>query len=70
MRTIKAIFRELMRLFVDDGSLALAIMVVVLFAAFLTAVAPSPLIAGAVLLVGCLSVLVANVHRSLRMRFE
>jgi hypothetical protein len=60
-----AVFRELTGLFVDDGSLALAIVAVVLLAgAFATLMPDVPLAAGAILLLGCLGVLVANVARA------
>jgi hypothetical protein len=45
-------------LFVDDGSLALAILVIVLLSGiFATLMPDAPLVAGAVLLFGCLAVL-------------
>jgi hypothetical protein len=60
-----AVFRELIGLFVDDGSLALAILAVVLLAsAFATLMPDVPLAAGAILLFGCLGVLLANVARA------
>jgi hypothetical protein len=56
-----AVFRELLGLFVDDGSLALAILAVVTLAAISVALIPDiPLVAGAILLFGCLGVLLAN----------
>jgi hypothetical protein len=56
-----AVFRELLGLFVDDGSLALAILAVVMLAAISVALIPDvPLVAGAILLFGCLGVLLAN----------
>jgi hypothetical protein len=49
-------------LFVDDGALALSIIVVVLLSWIFTALFTDlPLAAGAVLLVGALAVLIANV---------
>lgn len=54
-------------LFVDDGSLALAIIVIVLLSWILTTLMPNkPLASGAVLLVGCLGVLFANVMKAAR----
>jgi hypothetical protein len=54
-------------LFVDDGSLALAILAVVAFAGICAALTPNvPLLGGAVLLFGCLAVLLANVLRAAR----
>jgi hypothetical protein len=65
--TLVAVFRELVGLFIDDGSLALAILAVVAFAGILAATMPQwPLAAGAVLLLGCLSVLLANVAYAAR----
>jgi len=58
MRTLVNVFRELAGLFIDDGLFALAIGVVVVLAAIVAAIAPAvPIAAGAVLLVGCLGVL-------------
>jgi len=52
-------------LFVDDGSLALAILAVVVLAGVLATLMPEfPLVVGATLLFGCLGVLLANVARA------
>jgi hypothetical protein len=57
-----AVLRELIGLFVDDGSLALMILAVVTLAGILATLMPDlRLAAGAILLFGCLGVLVANV---------
>jgi hypothetical protein len=65
MSALVAVYRGLTGLFVDDGSLALAILMVVLLAgAFATLMPDVPLAAGAILLLGCLGVLLANVARS------
>jgi len=62
MSTLAAVLRELAGLFVDDGSLALAILAVVMLAGILALLMPNmPLAAGAVLLFGCLGVLVVDV---------
>jgi hypothetical protein len=67
MTTLAAIFRELAGLFVDDGSLALAIVAVVVLAGISAALIPDlPLAAGGILLLGCLAVLFANVARAAR----
>jgi hypothetical protein len=67
MKTLVAVFREVAGLFVDDGSLALAILAVVACAGVVAALLPElPLAAGAVLLLGCLGLLVANVARAAR----
>jgi hypothetical protein len=69
MNALSAVFRELFGLFVDDGSLALAILAVVILAAISVALIPEvPLAAGAILLLGCLGVLSANVARAARRR--
>jgi hypothetical protein len=65
MNTLVAVFRELAGLFVDDGSFALAILTVVVLAGILATLMPEfPLVAGGILLVGCLGVLLANVARA------
>ena len=57
--------RMLIGLFVEDGSLALAILVVVLLAGILATLMPNaPLVAGSLLLIGCLAVLFANVMKA------
>ena len=61
MKTLGAVVRELLGLFVDDGSLALAILAVVGVAAVSAASIPeASLVTGAILLLGCLGVLLAN----------
>jgi hypothetical protein len=65
MRTLTAILREVAGLFVDDGSLALAILAVVAVAAFLAIVLKTSAFAvGLVLLGGCVAVLIENVIRT------
>jgi hypothetical protein len=67
MNGIMAALRELAGLFVDDGSLALAVLAVIVAAGLLATLMPAfPLAAGAVLLFGCLAVLFANVMRAAR----
>jgi hypothetical protein len=57
--------RELAGLFVDDGALAFAILAVVVVAGIVATLVPEiPLAAGAILLFGCLGVLVLNVARA------
>jgi hypothetical protein len=53
-----AVFGELVGMFVDDGAFAVQIVVVVISANLVSEI---PLAAGAVLLLGCLGVLIANV---------
>jgi uncharacterized membrane protein YdjX (TVP38/TMEM64 family) len=65
MNTLVAILRELAGLFVDDDALALAILAVVMLAAMAAILIPElPLAAGAILLFGCLGVLLVNVISS------
>jgi hypothetical protein len=65
MNVLIAVLRELIGLFVDDGSLALMILAVVMLAGVLATVVPDlHLVAGAMLLFGCLGALVANVARA------
>jgi hypothetical protein len=67
MRTLIAILREVAGLFVDDGSLALAILAVVGVAAFLAIILKvSALAVGLVLLSGCAAVLIENIIRTVR----
>jgi hypothetical protein len=64
-----AVLRELIGLFVDDGSLALMILAVVILAGILATIAPDlQLTTGAILLFGCLGLLLANVARTARRR--
>jgi hypothetical protein len=66
MKAVAAIVHEVIGLFVEDGSLALAIVGLVAAAALISALgAPSAAI-GILLLVGSLGVLVENVLRSWR----
>jgi hypothetical protein len=65
MTLLANVLRELAGLFVDDGTLALAIVAVVALAGMLAISMPDvPLAAGAVLLFGCLGVLLLNVARA------
>jgi hypothetical protein len=69
MNMLGAVLRELLGLFVDDGSLALEIVAVVVLAAISAALMPNvPLATGAILLFGCLGVLLVNVARAARRR--
>jgi hypothetical protein len=65
MTTLATVFRTLVGLFVDDGALALAIIVIVLLSWIFTALFPDlPLAAGAILLVGSLAGLFTNVIKA------
>ena len=62
MKALAAAVRELIGLFVDDGSFALAIVAVIVLAGISATLMPGvPLAAGATLLFGCLGVLLASV---------
>jgi hypothetical protein len=62
---LTTLLRELIKLFVDDGALALAVVAVVAAAAILTVLMPTaPLAPGAVLLFGCLGALLVNAVRA------
>ena len=65
MTALANMLRELAGLFVDDGALALAIIAIVALAGIVAMLIPDvPLAAGAILLFGCLGVLLSNVARS------
>ncbi len=70
MSTFGMIVRELLGLFVDDGSLAFAIAVIVALAAMLAAVDAPSFLTGGVLFLGCLLALLENLTRSVRKRGE
>jgi hypothetical protein len=64
MNTLVAVLRALAGLFVEDGSLALEIVAVVVLAGISATLIPDvPLAAGGILLFGCLGVLFTNVAR-------
>ncbi len=65
MTMLKEIAAELIGMFMGDARLTLAVLAVVASAAALINLAGvDPLGAGAILLVGCLGLLIENVHRS------
>ena len=67
MKAVVSVLRELAGLFVDDGSLALAILSVIALAGIFSTLLPGiPLAAGAILLFGCLGALLVNVARAVR----
>lgn len=69
MTSLANALRVLLHLFVDDGSLALAIVAVVMLSAGLAALMPDrPLLVGIALLGGCLAILLANVMRAAQKR--
>ncbi len=69
MSFLFAVLRELAGLFVDDGSLALQILGVIVLACASSILLPGvPLTAGGILLFGCLGALFANVTTTGRPR--
>ena len=66
MNALINVARELAKLFVDDGWLALAILGVVALAGIFSTLVPISLATGVVLLLGCLGVLAANVASAVR----
>jgi hypothetical protein len=65
MNMVGAVLRELAGLFVDDGSLALQIVAIVVLATISATLVPeAPFAAGCILLLGCLVVLFMNVVRA------
>jgi hypothetical protein len=67
MTMLKEIIAELIGMFIGDARLTLAVLALVASVAALIKLADvDPLAAGVVLLVGCLGLLIENVHRSAR----
>jgi uncharacterized membrane protein YdjX (TVP38/TMEM64 family) len=65
MTALANMLRELAGLFVDDGALALMIMAVVVVAGVVATLLPElPLVAGGILLFGCLAALLSSVARA------
>jgi hypothetical protein len=65
MKTLLLVVTEIIGLFVDDGSLALAILaLVVVVAALVKGGLVAPLVAGAILFVGLVVILGENLRRS------
>lgn len=70
MGTLRAILHEIIGLFVDDGSLALALVIWCALVGLLTLTASSVTMAaaGAALLAGCVAILLVNVVTAARKR--
>ena len=67
MRAIKVVVRELIGLFIDDGSLALAIVVLIgAIALLLKTALLAPLVGGVLIFVGLVLILAENLIRSAR----
>lgn len=65
MNTVRLIVKELLGLFVDDGSLALAILALIaILAGLFLAGLMSPFLGGVLLALGCAAILVENVLRA------
>lgn len=69
MKTFKALIGEVIGMFVDDGSLAFAILGMVAAAYALSiGLGERPYLLGGILYVGCLIILVENILRTARQR--
>ncbi|TPI27918.1 hypothetical protein FJW08_22075 [Mesorhizobium sp. B3-2-1] len=67
MNVLRLVAREFFGMFVDDGSLALlALVLVAAVTAAVKLLALPPLLGGALLLVGCLAILLQSVRRAAR----
>ncbi|TGV12038.1 hypothetical protein EN816_20680 [Mesorhizobium sp. M8A.F.Ca.ET.173.01.1.1] len=67
MNVLHLVAREFFGMFVDDGSLALlALVLVAAVTAGVKLLALPPLLGGALLLVGCLAILLQSVRRAAR----
>lgn len=67
MSVIRLVFKELIGMFVDDGSLALlALILIALIAAAVKLLALPPLVGGVLLLAGCLAILLESTRRAAR----
>ena len=68
MNLLSAVTKELFGLFVDDGSLALAILALVLGLTIAASLGLESVWIGALLFSGCVGLLVENVYRTVRSR--
>lgn len=68
MSRIAFIARELLGLFIDDGSFAVAIILVVVVSTLAAGVDAPPLVTGGFLLFGCFVVVLENISRTTRKR--
>lgn len=65
MTILRAAIKELVGMFIDDGSLALlALILIVAVAGAVRLLGLPPLVGGILLLVGCLAILVQSVQRA------
>jgi len=69
MNLVRLVLKELVGMFVDDGSLALlALILIVVITGAVKLLALPPLIGGLLLLVGCLAILLESTRRTARRR--
>ena len=67
MKIVRLVLKELVGMFVDDGSLALlALILIALIAAPVNLLGLPPLIGGFLLLAGCLAILLESTRRAAR----
>ncbi|MER8429457.1 hypothetical protein [Mesorhizobium caraganae] len=67
MKVLRLILKELVGMFIDDGSLAtLALVLIVAITAAVKLLALPPLAGGILLLAGCLAILLYSVRRAAR----
>ena len=67
MKIVRLVLKELVGMFVDDGSLALlALILIALIAAAVKLLGLPPLIGGFLLLAGCLAILLESTGRAAR----
>ena len=66
MSILSTVLKELFGLFVDDGSLAMAILALIGAIALLAAAGLPPLLTGPLLFLGCAAIVVENVLRTVR----
>jgi len=67
MNALRFVWDELVGLFVDDGALAIVLVLLcAVVGAFVAFAAPSPLVSGVLLAGGCVVALLASVQRAAR----
>jgi hypothetical protein len=65
MSALRTAVQEFLGLFIDDGSLALFVIILIaLVTAAVKETSIPPLLAGVVLLVGCIALLIESLHRA------
>ncbi|MFC7397174.1 hypothetical protein ACFQU1_08175 [Chelatococcus sp. GCM10030263] len=67
MSALRTVIREFLGLFIDDGSLALFVIILIaLVTAAVKEASVPPLLAGMALLIGCIVLLIESLHRAVR----